>query len=81
MSIYDDTIDGSGVLVYAGHWVAAEPNSARWVTWPLMGAQGATFYQCAACRGYCDGVGIVTGDFGSLHCTFCGSDRVHTCED
>ena len=74
MSIYDDTTDGSGTVIYGGHWLAAEPNAFRWNWGPDLQATDHGFYFCAGCLAYCDAMDVTLGDFGELHCSFCGSD-------
>lgn len=77
MSIHDDVTDGSGTMVYCDHWLAAAPNSYRWISGPLIREQGASFLLCGDCFCYCDVMDVVVGDFGDLHCVFCGSDFIH----
>lgn len=76
MSIYDDTTDGSGTLVYGGHWCAWEPSAYRWSVGPMMREVGAQFFICHSCFCYLEAMDAIVGDFGDLHCVFCGHDTV-----
>ena len=77
MSIHDDAPDGSGTMVYNNIWCAAEPNAWRWVAAPIVRDSGAVFLECGDCLCYCDAMDVIVGDFGDLHCVFCGSDSTH----
>ena len=80
MSIYDDADNGSGTLVYCDHWVAAEPNSSHWVAGHIFREAESNFLICVGCYCYCDPSDVVTGDFGDLHCGFCGVSGPRTAE-
>jgi hypothetical protein len=77
MGIHDDVTDGSGTMVYTNIWYAAEPNAWRWVVGPIFRESCAAFLECEGCLGYGGASDVVVGDFGDLHCTFCGSDLIH----
>lgn len=77
MSIYDDTDDCSGTMLYTltsgkEYWAAADPNAARYSKVLKYG----DFLRCVGCSACLDNFDIVTGDFGDLHCVYCGSDDI-----
>lgn len=76
MSIHDDAPDGSGTMVYGGHWHPAEPNAYKWGAGPEMRTSGHAFLFCCVCLAYCEAMDVVVGNFGEYHCIFCGSDEV-----
>lgn len=61
MSIHDDATDGSGTMVYADLWCAADPNAWRWVAGPIFRESGAVFLECEGCLGYGGFSGHVEG--------------------
>lgn len=71
MSKYDDCMDGSGTTVYGNHWVAAVPNAHGWQIGFLH-----TMLLCEDCGAYLDALDMSIGNFGDLHCIFCGSDHI-----
>lgn len=81
MSIYDDAQNGSGTQVYCEYWYSAEPNAWTWVASHFMQEKGAPFLECAGCLAYVDATNVVVGDFGDLHCEFCGSDEIYLGDD
>lgn len=73
MSIHDDATNFTGVLAYGEFWYAPEPNAVQYTR--ILNPRNA-FVLCQKCGVYTTALDIVTGDFGNIHCVYCGSDDI-----
>lgn len=77
MSQYDDDPADSGTMCNGlGFWVPFESPANLRTFGKILRENKQSFFQCAECVSILDVWDVAVGDFGDIHCAYCGGNNI-----